>query len=186
MARTSTYTATFARLKLLQINIKAALAEIGWPDGEINRLVDTGLADDNRWIQKFHSYGKRSPEGDEWVLHFYIDIDWDEHGRMVVEFPEMGAPDQWRQGVNPGLRSAARDFAQLLDDEQLVLVRQVTLADWVYDDPAQMKLVQNELKLTSAKKLAPAGEIETTGADMVGDLSELTFAIEIAYDEDGS
>ncbi|PSR58696.1 hypothetical protein C8259_29595 [Nocardia nova] len=168
----------------MQINVKAALAEIGWNEKSIDLLVDIGLSDENRWVQSFHSYGKRDSGDGEWVIHFYITVDWDEHGRMVVDFPDVGTPDHWKQGVNPGLRSAAREFAQLLEDEQLAHEMQVDLADWVQDDHSLRKQVEAALHLSRAKRLEPAGEVETTGVDMVGDLSELTFAIEMAYDED--
>lgn len=185
MARTLTFTETYARLRLLQINIKMVLIETGWPPEVVNRLVDVGLSRENRWLYKLNSYGldPDAPDDDLWLARFGLHVDWDEHDRLVVEYSSVQVDERWEDGVNPGLKAAARAFAEDVRAEGLVVAHRFSFVDRIKDDLAQLAAVRQALNSRVAASPVPAGTVMSTGVDTVGDLAELSFSYEIATKE---
>lgn len=185
MAQTSTFTSTYARLRLLQVNVKGALAEIGWPTAMIDNVVDNGLDSSNRWIAALHSYGFLEGKPDRWVARFWIKIDWDMHGRLAVEYPKLSVDDRWSEGINPGLLYAARGFGKILREEGLKLRPVLTMAKFLETDTESLALAQRVLHAKPpAPAPKPAGRVVSNMTDSVGDLSELTFSMELASEEE--
>lgn len=181
MATTNTYTSTYARLALVQINIRAALRSLGWSSSSVDKLVDIGLATENRYVAKFHTYGV-STESGRWQLHSWIGVDWDEHSRMVVTNSIVSVDDRWINGENPGLIEQADGFARLLSELRLDTTFAYELADNVSADPDLRARADVHMSLSSYRfTLEADGGIEFGAPSRLAGLGEVSFGTESAF-----
>lgn len=182
MARTFTSTKTYARLVLIQINVKAALGELGWDPATISNLVDVGLANENRWIVRFDTYA-HYPGEDNWVLHFQIAVDWNEHGRLVVETSMVDIDDRWTGDVNPALMEAAKGFAKIVGDLNLEIDPRFDPHPRLYqaDHADELKRMQAELHSTTADSPKPAGAVEDGVGGSLSGIGEVSMKMRMAF-----
>ncbi|WP_454164307.1 hypothetical protein [Gordonia iterans] len=178
MAITSTYTETYTRIEALQVNVAGALIAAGWQESLVDRLVDVGMDERNRWISAFRSYGVAPNNADVWRYRFAINISWDQFGKLVLTHQTVGVPSDWEQGANPGFLKAASGFKKLLTKKGLKMAPRFEYSSVVRSNPALQASVDKALGAHSAATIKPAGKIERGFEDTVGELSELTFGMD--------
>jgi hypothetical protein len=147
----------------------------------INSLVDVGLADENRFIKTFHTFGMIR-NTDRWELHAWIAVDWDEHGRLQLTNAMVTVDDRWTNGLNPGLIEQADGFGALIREFGLDPHYAWNYSDHISADPAR-KIQANELMgLTTVDfQGQPAGRVEDHQANRIAGLGEVTFGSESAF-----
>lgn len=181
MATTQTYTKTYARSELFTGNITAALLAYGWPPELISQLVDVGLAEENRYISEFHTYGF-VPNTNRWQLHSWISIDWDEHGRLLVSNATVSVDDRWVDGENPGLIGQADKFGELISRLGLRPEYAWYYTPSLYANPEEKRAAKVHMRLESRTlECEPDGVIEDSQANRVAGLEEITYGSESAF-----
>lgn len=156
---------------------------MGWNPAGAALLVDKGLADENRWVVAFNLYGCRRDTGN-WEAHVWIKIDWEEHGRLVVEIPDVDVDERWRDDMEPKLQLVAREFAETIREEKLDLKCYFDLAPRIHASPERLTQVRTALRSIRAAAPRPQGAVHSSGSHPLERLDEVTVAMELAASDE--
>lgn len=124
------------------------------------------------------------PDTQQWELHAWIAVDWDEHGRMLLTSATATVDDRWTEGINPGLSEQADGFGKLLREYGLNPVYGWDYSPALRDDPVARQNANELMNLkTKAIKAKPAGAIEDSQSNRIAGLTELSYGSESAFRE---
>ncbi|MDO4631827.1 MAG: hypothetical protein Q4A82_06050 [Corynebacterium sp.] len=181
MARVFTVTQTYARLFMLQINIRQTLLNAGWDLEDVKLLVDKGVTSENQWVKRLESYGL-DPKTNKWVVRFWVDIDWDKHGKLLLT-NDMEISVDWPDNVNPGLTMLAQEYYRFVTDNNLKSEHRIVLADHVRSNAKTLAYVRKELGLCPGEALTPGSKNILREYSTIDRLDELGAGIELASDD---
>lgn len=124
------------------------------------------------------------PDTQQWELHAWIAVDWDEHGRLLLTSATVTVDDRWTEGINPGLSEQADGFGKLIREYGLDPSHAWNYSPAIESDPVAKRRANELMKLATENfEGKPAGAIEDSQSNRIAGLTELSYGSESAFAE---